>query len=155
MQTSWSHISSFLLEPNSPPSPLRLEHPITFMDPHAHSPAPNSFDLDLQAAGGGCSCLRTWGSSQASQQLRSLSGGFDRWPRSSRRRDHARVHLLTVSRGWLPGLSAGCIFRLHSVWNLYSFGFLYSYYLHYLDFSRVEVQKNCLLSCLLPCKDAC
>ena len=30
MQTSWSHRSKFLLVPNSPPPPLRLEHPITF-----------------------------------------------------------------------------------------------------------------------------
>ena len=47
------------------------------------------------------------------------------------------------------------LFRFNSVWNLYSFAFVCSSYLHYLDFSRVEVQKNCLLSCLLPCKDAC
>ena len=46
------------------------------------------------------------------------------------------------------------LFRFNSVWNLYSFAFVCSSYLHYLDFSRVEVQKNCLLSCLLPCKDA-
>ena len=31
MQTSWSHRSKFLLVPNSPPPPLRLEHPITFI----------------------------------------------------------------------------------------------------------------------------
>ena len=30
VQTSWSHRSKFLLVPNSPPPPLRLEHPITF-----------------------------------------------------------------------------------------------------------------------------
>ena len=30
MQTSWSHRSKFLLVPNSPPPPLRLEYPITF-----------------------------------------------------------------------------------------------------------------------------
>ena len=30
VQISWSHRSKFLLVPNSPPPPLRLEHPITF-----------------------------------------------------------------------------------------------------------------------------
>ena len=33
MQTSWSHRSKFLLVPNSPPPPLRLEHPIPFSHP--------------------------------------------------------------------------------------------------------------------------
>jgi len=32
---------------------------------------------------------------------------------------------------------------------------LYTSYFLYLEFSRVEVLKNCLLSSLFPCKDAC
>ena len=41
MQTSWSHRSKYLLVPNSPSPPLRLEHPITYkyqsisLPPHA------------------------------------------------------------------------------------------------------------------------